>query len=97
MPPATAALPPLQAQTTQWRLGLNDTTQLVLEHRPWRATDPAADPAALPARIIVGLEFRAVDTAQGVRGWLLVQLPGSSVLQFRPRSGGLAVNYRLQF
>lgn len=49
----------------------------------------------------VALEFKAVGTSKSAAplssGLLRVQMSGTSTLQFRPRSGGLAVTYRAKF
>jgi hypothetical protein len=97
LPPATADLPLLQTPIVQLRLALDDRNHREPGRRPWQAVDPWADPNAPQPKVSLGLEFLVVDPAQGARGLLRVQLPGSSVLQFRPRGGGLVLNYRRPF
>jgi hypothetical protein len=100
LPPAAVDVPELQSlqmPLVQLRLALDDHRGLMLERRPWQAVDSWADPGAPPPKVSLGLEFLVVDPAQGARGLLRVQLPGSSVLQFRPRGGGLVLNYRRPF
>lgn len=58
--------------------------------------------AAAPGEISrVALEFKAVGNSKSVQplssGSLRVQMSGTSSLQFRPRSGGMAVTYRAKF
>ena len=84
-------------QTLQLRLSLTDNTRLVLERRPWQMQDAGAEAAALRPQVSLGLEFTASDPVQGARSLLRVQLSGGSTLQFRPRSGGLALSYRRPF
>lgn len=51
----------------------------------------AAQPAAL------NLDFRRKSAHQQAKDLLRVQLTADSVLNFRPRGGGLVVTYRAQF
>ena len=45
----------------------------------------------------LGLEFRRTSSAQSAKDLLKVQLTSDSMLNFRPRSGGLVVTYRSTF
>ncbi len=45
----------------------------------------------------LGLEFRRKSSTQSARDLLKVQLTADSVLNFKPRSGGMVVTYRSQF
>ena len=81
------------------RVPVTSNAQLVFQPRPWQTTD-ALTAASLQVPIQqtrLGLEFKATRPTDGARSWLRVQLSGDSVLQFRPRGGGLVVTYRSQF
>ena len=45
----------------------------------------------------LGLEFRRKSSTQSAKDLLKVQLTADSVLNFKPRSGGMVVTYRSQF
>ena len=58
--------------------------------------------AAAPLEVSrVALEFKAVGQSKAAQplssGLLRVQMSGTSSLQFKPRSGGMAVTYRANF
>jgi len=88
-----------QAVEPALRLPLSRRAQLVVQTRPWQPVD-ALTAQTLPATAqqpSLGLEFKAKRPTDGALSLLRVQLSGESVLQFRPRGGGLAVSYRSQF
>lgn len=75
-------------------------THLAIE-RDTLATSVAAGAAAPVEGSRVALEFKAVGNSKAAQplssGLLRVQMSGNSSLQFKPRSGGLAVSYRAKF
>ncbi len=75
-------------------------THLAIE-RDTLATSVGAGVAAPLEASRVALEFKAVGLTKAAAplssGVLRVQMSGTSTLQFRPRSGGLAVTYRAKF
>jgi hypothetical protein len=62
--------------------------------RPWNNNNGLTD--SRPEQL-VGLEFRSRSGARDLRNLLRVQLTSDSSLQFKPRSGGLAVSWRSEF
>ena len=98
-----AAIPTTTASTTSittaptLRLGVNERVNVVYEQPRWQGQTPVAELLAPQARASLGLEFRSPAASQGPRSILRVQLSGDSVLNFRPRGGGMAVTYRSQF
>lgn len=82
------------------RAQLAQGTHLAIE-RDTLATSVGSGAAAPLEVSRVALEFKAVGrskTAQPLSSGLLrVQMSGTSSLQFKPRSGGLAVTYRAKF
>lgn len=87
---------PAAAAGAALRLPLAEHAQMVYQPRPWQQPDTPT--ASLPAsRASLGLEFKAVRPTDGAASVLRVQLAGDSVLQFRPRGGGLSITYRSQF
>ena len=92
-PSFTTALP--MAPTL--RLGVNERVNVVYEQPRWQGQTPVAELLPPQARASLGLEFRSPAASQGPRSILRVQLSGDSVLNFRPRGGGMAVTYRSQF
>jgi len=75
-------------------------THLAIE-RDTLATSVGAGSAARVEVSRLALEFKAVGNSKAAQplssGMLRVQMSGTSSLQFRPRSGGLAVSYRAKF
>lgn len=75
-------------------------THLAFE-RDTLATSVGAGAAAPVEGSRVALEFKAVGNSKAAQplssGLLRVQMSGTSSLQFKPRSGGLAVTYRAKF
>lgn len=99
---AAAVDRPLEAQGLQFNnpvigLRLSDRTRVIYEPKPVR---PWADNNGLTQQRSeqrVGLEFRNRSGTRELRNLLRVQLTSDSTLQFRPRSGGLAVSWRSEF
>ncbi|MEO5770984.1 MAG: hypothetical protein ABIQ29_02830 [Burkholderiaceae bacterium] len=75
-------------------------THLAIE-RDTLATSVGAGGVAPVEVSRVALEFKAVGNSKAAQplssGLLRVQMSGTSSLQFKPRSGGLAVTYRAKF
>ena len=80
------------------RAALSAHTRLIYESEsglPWRSTDNSGAP---PRTTRVALEFKSKSPVGDLRNGLMrVQLSGDSVLQFKPRGGGLQVMYRERF
>lgn len=74
-------------------------THLAIERDTFTTSIGGAAPPVDGSR--VALEFKAVGSSKAAQplssGLLRVQMSGTSTLQFRPRSGGLAVTYRAKF
>lgn len=80
------------------RVPLNGRTAVVWEPARWRPSLPHPADAAAPAPVErLGLDFRATGPADAPRALLRVQLSAQSVLNFRPRGGGMLVTYKSQF
>ncbi len=75
-------------------------THLAIE-RDTLSTNVGAGASAPVEVSRVALEFKAVGNSKAAKplssGLLRVQMSGTSSLQFKPRSGGLAVTYRANF
>jgi hypothetical protein len=84
------------AQSGALRMGLTPSTQIVYRPRPWQAAGPQLENTA-PPRESLGLEFRATKPGRVANNLFRVELSGDSMLQFRPRGGGLTVNYGARF
>ncbi len=90
---------PLTANEPERTLGLGvkltSSTMFTIEsdartlrsHDAWVSNDPHR----------LGLSFRATSKSRDVKSLLTVQLSGQSVLQLRPRGGGLRVVYTATF
>ncbi len=76
-------------------LNLGAGTRLVYQ-LPRRDLAPSVDPGSDP-KASLGLQFQASRRDGDPRSLLMVQVSGASSLQFRPRSGGIAVTYRSTF
>ena len=93
---------PLEAQGRQFNnpvigLPLSERTRLIYEPKPVR---PWADNNGLTQQRSeqrVGLEIRNRSGTRELRNLLRVQLTSDSTLQFKPRSGGMAVSWRSEF
>lgn len=82
----------------QQRFTLSLQTQPVAPHWGFRARGGAHDMQSQPAQpASLNLDFRRKSQHQHAKDLLRVQLTADSVLNFRPRGGGLAVTYRAQF
>ena len=89
--------PTLQAPRPGLSLALGARAQLVYEPPLWR-------PRAMPGSVVasgeteahLALQFRSPRDG-GPRNLLRLQLSGGSVMQFKPRGGGLTVRYQAQF
>lgn len=91
------AMPQVAVSAPALRLGLDDRVNLVYERRLQSGVGQPVDLLAHPPRTSLGMEFRTPNGSQGPRSILRVQLSGDSVLNFRPRGGGMTVIYRSQF
>lgn len=94
---ATAA----QAQTDEaasraLRLELGDRARLQVAPRPDRQAWVPQDVGRPQQTAALGLEFASAPS-DGPQRLLRVQLSGDSMLNFRPRGGGLSVTYRSKF
>lgn len=90
--------PAAEARQGELKLGLTQRTQLVYEPRPWQPATPLpTDYTVRRPQPSLGLEFKSASKDQSVKSLLRVQLSGDSVLQFRPRGGGMTVTYKSQF
>jgi len=82
------------------RAQLAQGTHLAIE-RDTLATSVGAGSGAPVEVSRLALEFKAVGNSKAAQplssGLLRVQMSGTSSLQFKPRSGGLAVSYRAKF
>jgi hypothetical protein len=87
----------LQFENPTLSLALGPRTHVVYEPRPQWWADPHTVATGAPAEARLGLEFRTISAATGAENLLRVQLSGGGALQFRPRSGGMAVAYRCRF
>jgi hypothetical protein len=89
------------AQRPSLRFDLGSRTQLLVQP-PQRLAGGAYGLALEPSRVSetgVGLELklRPASNSRDLKQLLRLQLSQRSALQFRPRSGGLAITYREQF
>lgn len=90
--------PASDARQGELRVGLTPRTQLIYEPKPWQPATPLpTDYTVRRPQQSLGLEFKAARKDQSVKSLLRVQLSGDSVLQFRPRGGGMTVTYKSQF
>lgn len=90
--------PASEARQGALRMGLNQRTQIVYEPRPWQPATPLpTDYAVRRPQPSLGLEFKTASRNEAARSLLRVQLSGDSVLQFKPRGGGMTVTYKSQF
>lgn len=79
------------------QLPLNDRLRMTYTPRPWQpAVQAPQEVAREPQRANFALEF-ASPAKDGPRSLLRVQLSADSALNFRPRGGGLSVQYRSKF
>lgn len=79
------------------QMPLGERVRMTYTPRPWQPdTLPPQDLAREQTRASLGLEF-ASPSKDGPRSLLRVQLSGDSALNFRPRGGGLSVQYRSRF
>ncbi len=91
-----AAAPVLAAQPL--KLELNERARLVYTPKPWAPATPRPEDAGrAPPQAQLGLEFAGHSASKDVKSLLRVQLSGDSVLNFRPRGGGLTVTYKSTF
>lgn len=82
----------------QQRVALTVHSEVVRQPLGWQPRGGIAELQTVPTRqASLGLEFRRASSAQSARDLLKVQLTADSVLNFRPRGGGLAITYRSQF
>lgn len=80
------------------RLDLGSQTRLVYEPKPWSPTHALPqDAGRAPPQAMLGLEFAGRSATRDVKSLLRVQLSADSMLNFRPRGGGLHVTYRSTF
>jgi hypothetical protein len=90
------------SQRPSLRFDLGSRTQLLVQP-PQRLPGGAYGLALEPSRVsetAVGLELKlrpAGNASRDLKQLLRLQLSQRSALQFRPRSGGLAITYREQF
>lgn len=84
------------AQGGMLRMGLTPGTQIVYRPKPWVAPGPQLESGAPPQETL-GLEFRATKPGRVASNLFRVELSGDSMLQFRPRGGGLTINYGARF
>ena len=96
VPVTTSSITALTTAPTL-RLGINETLNVVYVQPRWQGQTPVTELLAPQPRASLGLEFRSPAASQGPRSILRVQLSGDSVLNFRPRGGGMAATYRSQF
>lgn len=90
--------PAAEARQGALRVGLTQRTQIVYEPRPWQPATPLpVDYTVRKPQPSLGLEFKNANKDQSVKSLLRVQLSGDSMLQFRPRGGGMTVTYKSQF
>jgi hypothetical protein len=82
----------------QQRVALTLDTQVVHQPLSWqpRGGNPDLQGSAT-TQATLGLEFRRKSPAQSYKDLLRVQLTADSMLNFRPRGGGLVVTYRSTF
>jgi hypothetical protein len=76
---------------------LTPRTRLIYEPRPvhpWSDNNGLTQPRPEQR---VGFEFKSRSGARDLRNLLRLQLTSDSSLQFKPRSGGLAVSWRSEF
>jgi hypothetical protein len=85
------------APTRTVRLPLGERTNLVVEQRTWQPPAQLTDLVNPPPRAALALEFRSPSRGDVARSLLQVKLSGDSVLNFRPRGGGLTVTYKAKF
>lgn len=80
------------------KLALSPGARLVYTPKPWApATALPEDAGRAPPQAQLGLEFAGRSASKDVKSLLRVQLSADSVLNFRPRGGGLTVTYRSTF
>lgn len=82
----------------QQRVALTVNTEVVHQPLSWQPRAGVADLQPGPTtQASLGLEFRRRSSTQSAKDLLKVQLTADSVLNFRPRGGGMVVTYRSQF
>lgn len=98
--PGLATAPTIGTAVVGLRAQLSRGTHLAIE-RDTLATSVNSGAAAPLEVSRVALEFKAVGNSKSVQplssGLLRLQMSGTSSLQFKPRSGGMAVTYRAKF
>lgn len=83
--------PPLQ-------LELTPQTRVTYQPKPWTPAQVLPqDMGRAPAQAALSLEFAGRSATRDVKSLLRVQLSADSVLNFRPRGGGLTVTYKSSF
>lgn len=98
--PGLAASPSVGSAVVGLRARVAQGTHLAIE-RDTLSTSVGTGVAAPVETSRVALEFKTVGNSKAAQplssGLLRVQMSGTSSLQFKPRSGGLAVTYRAKF
>lgn len=98
--PGLAATPRVGTAVVGLRARVAQGTHLAIERDTLGGSVGAGGAAAVESSR-VALEFKAVGHSKAAQplssGLLRVQMSGTSSLQFKPRSGGLAVTYRAKF
>ena len=98
--PGLATAPTVGTAVVGLRAQLSRGTHLAIE-RDTLATSVHSGAAAPLEVSRVALEFKAVGNSKSVQplssGLLRLQMSGTSSLQFKPRSDGMAVTYRAKF